>query len=98
MTVRTQIVLQIEHVEFSFKYFFVFGFETVHINFGHTKFHSSEFELFIFGFEEVFKGGIFLMFEAHLIVEFADHIVQSFDVFVFFEDSVFERFLNPDLD
>jgi hypothetical protein len=38
-----------------------------------------------------------LLFEAHLIVEFADHIVESFDVFVFFEDSVFERFLNPDL-
>ncbi len=94
MAVRTEIVLRIEHVEFSFKHFFVFGFEIVHVNFGHTKFHRSEFVLFVFGFEKVFKGNIFLLFEAHLIVEFADHIVKSFDVFIFFEDLVFERFFD----
>lgn len=76
----------------------MFGFEIVHVNFGHTKFHRSEFVLFVFRFEEVFKGNIFLLFEAHLIVEFANHIVESFYVFVFFEDSVFERFFDVDLD
>ena len=76
----------------------MFGFEIVHVNFGHTKFHRSEFVLFVFGFKEVFKGDIFLLFEAYLIVEFADHIVESFDEFVFFEDSVFKRFFDADLD